>query len=284
MHVNLPELQAFLYQLITTPERAKRIGNECDSAFGAAQLLVRSDQRLSAIERINIYADAYFHRLLDCLHEDFPATSAVVGSDNFVALVRDYLSAWPPTEPSIFYAGRYLPAFLRNHPLVRRWPFISELARLERAILDVFHAADVSTLSNEAMRAIPPQQWSTIRLKTHPAVEILHNEWRVTDLLGDVQSGREWEKPAHRKSTVIVWRQHAQVYHRDLEEVEAGALAILSDGASFAVICEEIALAAETDHIALIGRLLARWLEDGTIIRADIHDFPDCLPSLKLWC
>jgi hypothetical protein len=105
-------------------------------------VLVRGDARLSAIERINIYADAYFYRLLDCLNEDFPATSAVLGPDDFVALVRDYLSASPPTEPSIFYAGRYLPTFLRNHPLVRCRPFISELARLKRTILDVFHAED----------------------------------------------------------------------------------------------------------------------------------------------
>jgi hypothetical protein len=121
------------------------------------------------------------------------------------------------------------------------------------------------------MRAIPSHEWPAIGLKTHPAVKILHNEWRVTDVLGDVESGRDWCEPAHRKSMVIVWRQHAQVYQRDLEDVEAEALAILSKGASFAAICEEIAtLASETDHIALIGRLLARWLADGAMIRADM--------------
>src|SRR5260370_20294575 len=116
MHVNLSELQTLLYQLITTPEEAKRIGNERDLAHGGLEVLVRGDQRLSAIERVNIYAKAYFYRLLDCLYEEFPATFAVVGSDNFAALVRDYLLACPPTEPSLFYAGRYLDSFLPNHP------------------------------------------------------------------------------------------------------------------------------------------------------------------------
>jgi putative DNA-binding protein len=141
MLVNLSELQALLYPLITTPG-AKRIGNERDLAPGRIEMLVRGDRRLSASERVNIYANAYFYRLLDCLYEEFPATLAVVGPDNFAALVRDYLLRWPLTQPSIFYAGRYLPSFLRNHPLAKRWPFISELARLERAILDVFHTAD----------------------------------------------------------------------------------------------------------------------------------------------
>src|SRR5579864_3495672 len=109
MRVNLAELQGLLYQLITTPEGARRIGNEC--ARGGAEALVRGDRRLSAIDRISIYANAYFYRLLDCLCEEYPATFAVVGSDNFATLARDYLQACPPTEPSIFYAGRYLHGF-----------------------------------------------------------------------------------------------------------------------------------------------------------------------------
>jgi hypothetical protein len=270
MHLNLPELQTLLYQLITTREGANWTGNERDPAPAGLEALVRGDQRLSAIERVNIYADAYFYRLLDCLYEEFPATFAVVGSDNFAALVRDYLLTCPPTEPSIFYAGRYLDSFLRNHPLAKRWPFISELARLERAILDVFHAADASPLSDQAMRAIPSQLWSAINLQTHPAVAILRNEWRVTDVLCAVERGRHWSQPAHQKTTVLVWRQDARVNYRDLEDVETGALALLSEGASFAAICEAMAaLATGPDQVTLIGRLLARWLGDGIIVRAD---------------
>ncbi len=270
MHVNLREVQTLLYRLITTPEGATRLGNERDPAPEEGEGLVRGDQRLSAIERVNIYANAYFYRLLDCLCEEFPATFAVLGSDNFAALVRDYLLACPPTEPSIFYAGRHLSSFLRDYPLTQRWPFIIELVRLERTIVEVFHAGDTSTLNDEAMRAIPSQQWPELRLLTHPAVEIMHNQWRVTDVLSAVESGREWSEPAHQKATVIVWRQDAQVYYRDLEDVEARALALLSEGASFAAICEVIAaLATGPDHVALIGRLLARWLGDGIIVSAD---------------
>jgi hypothetical protein len=163
-----------------------------------------------------------------------------------------------------------LSGFLRDYPLTQRWPFIIELVRLERTIVEIFHAGDASTLNDEAMRAIPSQQWPELRLLTHPAVEIMHNQWRVTDVLSAVESGCEWSEPAHQKATVIVWRQDAQVYYRDLEDVEARALALLSEGASFAAICEVIAaLATDPDHVALIGRLLARWLGDGIIVRAD---------------
>jgi hypothetical protein len=120
--------------------------------------------------------------------------------------------------------------------------------------------------------AVPCQQWPELRLLTHPAVEIVQNEWRVTDVLSAVESGRQWSEPAPQKATVIVWRQDAQVlvYYRDLEDAEARALALLSQGARFAAICEVIAaLATGPDHVALIGRLLAKWLADGIIAATD---------------
>src|SRR5262249_1323716 len=103
--------------------------------------VIRGDERLSALQRLNIYADAYFYRLLDCLKEDFPATAAVTG-DAFEGLVRAYLDKHAPAEPSIFYAGQRLADFLGDHPVGERWPFLAELARLERTLIEVFHAAD----------------------------------------------------------------------------------------------------------------------------------------------
>ena len=162
------------------------------------------------------------------------------------------------------------PTYLRNHRLARQWPFIAELARLERAILDVFHAADAPALSVEGLRMIPPQQWPELKLRAHPAVKIVHGEWRVADVLSAVESGDEWSEPAHERAVVIVWRQNAQVRYRDLREVEARALGLVSEGATFAAICEAIAADLEQpDQTTLIGQMLARWLADEIILAAD---------------
>jgi hypothetical protein len=266
--MDLKQLQSLLYRRISVPE-ALTVGlrNEGGSSTGGIGELVFGDERLSAIERIDIYANAYFYRLLDCLGEEFPATLAVVGSDNFAVLARDYLLRYPPSEPSIIHVGRYLPSFLRNHRLAEQWRFIAELARLERIILDVFHARDAPALDVEAIRRIPPQQWPGLKLRAHPAVEIVHGEWRVADVLSAVESGDDWSEPGHQNTAVIVWRQDAQVHYRDLQEVEARALALILEGATFGAICEAIAVDPEQpDQTALIGQLLARWLTDEIIL------------------
>jgi hypothetical protein len=267
----LNELQNLLYQRITNLDTTKEsLGDKRLPASRVLEALVNGDERLSAAERVGIYADSYFYRLLECLGEDFPATQSVLGTDNFAALVKGYLLEHPPIEPSILYAGLYLADFLNDHPLAERWPFIADLARLERAVLDVFHAADSPPLRIEALQTVPSEKWPALKLRTHPAVDIVHSEWRIADLLHSVEQGREWTDPKYKEASVLVWRQNAFVNYRNLEPVERDALVIVAKGASFAAVCETMAAGAEEpNRVALIGRLMARWLADGIIMAAD---------------
>jgi hypothetical protein len=70
---NLRELQTLIYQLTAGPG-ALNGDTEHGQLSRNVGLLIRSDLRLRAIKRINIYANAYFYRLLECLKEEFPAT------------------------------------------------------------------------------------------------------------------------------------------------------------------------------------------------------------------
>jgi hypothetical protein len=280
----LKELQSFLYRRITDRERTNEsLDAERLPASGVLEALVNGDERLSAAERVGIYADAYFYRLLECLGEDFLTTLAVLGTDNFAALVKEYLLEHPPTEPSIVYAGLYLADFLNDHPFAERWPFIADLARLERAVLDVFHAADAPALRLETLQAVPSEEWPALELRTHPAVEVVHSEWRISDVLHTVEQGREWTDPEHEETSVLVWRQNALVRYRNLEPVEREALVTVSRGASFAAVCEAVeAGIEEPNRAALISRLMARWLADGIIVAADaipVMAVRDVLPS-----
>jgi hypothetical protein len=281
-HPSLRKIQARLYGLITAPEgvaaglaaeRARR-----ENLLGDLEDMIESDDRLSATERLEIYANAYFYRILDCLKEDFPATLAVLGDDNFHNLVTGYLIEYPPTEPSISYAGRHLAVFLGHHPMRERWPFIGDLARLERTLIEVFHAAEAEPLNAEAMRAVAPEDWPTLAMRTHPALAIVDCAWRVDDLLREVEaatgeSDHIRDEPAHEAVSILVWRRNCRVHYRALERAERAALELASVGASFAAICESIAAVCGEDDptapVALINRLLARWIDEGLLVLAN---------------
>jgi hypothetical protein len=281
----LPALQALLYRLITAPEGVAA-GFAAESASVREMLddLIESDDRLSATERLEIYANAYFYRILDCLKEDFPATLATLGPDDFHSLITAYLIEYPPTEPSISYAGRHLAEFLRHdsmRAIIERCPFIDELVRLERTLIEVFHAAEAEPLNAEAMRSVVPDDWPALAMRTHPALAIVDCEWRVDQLLREVEAGagesdRPLGAPAHAPVSVLVWRQNSRVHYRALERPERAALEVASAGASFAAICEAIAAACGDDDqlgsiapVALINQLLARWLGEALLVLAD---------------
>jgi hypothetical protein len=269
MRLHLRELQSLLYRLITAPSGvAEGLAAERDLGAGGLDAVVLGDDRLSAEARVDIYANMYFYRVFDALKEDFPATLAVLGDDNFHNLVTGYLLEYPPTEPSLFYCGRHLAGYLRNHPIRDGAPFIADLAALERATVEVFHGPDAPALEPDGLRTIAPADWPGMKLRIHPSAQRLALDWLVSELLRAVEEQRPW-KPAQRGAVnVLVWRRSARVFHRDLEHTEANALEAASRGATFAEICDIVAAnSANHDPVAEMNRLLARWLSDGLLAR-----------------
>jgi hypothetical protein len=268
MSVPLKQLQSILYRLITAASGvAEGLAAERSMPAGGLDALVLGDDRLTAEARVDIYANMYFYRLLDVLKEDFPATLRVLGDDNFHNLATGYLLEYPPTEPSVHYCGRHLADFLRNHPLRKDAPYVADLAALERAVVEVFHGPDARALEADELRAIAPEKWPALMMRTHPAVQILKLEYRVAELLRAVEEDREW-KPADAAAVeVIVWRRDSKVFYRELEKVEQRALAAARNGVTFAKICELVAEDhdATRDPVEQVNRLLARWLADGIL-------------------
>jgi hypothetical protein len=274
MTTPLKDLESLLYRLITAVSGVgEGLAAERNLPSGGLGEIVVGDDRLSAEGRVDIYANMYFYRLLDALKEDFPATLKVLGDDAFHNLVTGYLIEHPPTEPSIFYCGRHLSSFLRDHPLSAEHPYLADLAALERSTVEVFHGADADMLDADAMRATAPDEWPALMLHLHPAVQILDVKWRVAGLLRAVEENREWAPAEAGVAKILVSRRDRRVLYRELEPIEYRAIEMAGVGITFAEICDVIAAdadkfdAGDVDQVATLNRLLARWLSDGIFAR-----------------
>ncbi len=271
MAVRLKQLERLLYRLVTAPSGVgEGLAAESGLPAGGLGAIVRGDDRLSAEQRVDIYANMYFYRLLDVLKEDFPATLSVLGEDEFHNLATGYLLEYPPTEPSVLFCGRHLSDFLREHALKKDAPYIADLAALERAMVEVFHGPDAPVLEADQLRAISAEKWPRLRLRTHPALQILKLKWRVVELLRAVEERHEWKPAEAGVVEVIVWRRSARVFYRELEKAEERAIAAAHEGARFAKIGDLVAADrdATRDPVAELNRLLARWLGDGILVEA----------------
>ena len=79
---------------------------------------------------------------------------AAVGDDHFHNLVTDYLLACPSTHPSVRNVGARLADFLATQPLGAERPWLVELARLERARVELFDGPDAEPLTLDDLRAL----------------------------------------------------------------------------------------------------------------------------------
>jgi hypothetical protein len=233
------------------------------TADPALTRVVTPTAALDPAGRVEIYQTMYFWRLYEVLREDFPKTHEALG-DEFEQLARDYVVAHPSEHPSVRHLGARLPGFLATHAMARARPWLADLARLERARVDVFDAPDATPLVATDVRAIPPDAWADLRFDLVPALDVIRSAWPLHEVWA-TPSGQ----PESGAAVLRIWRHEFVVFHTAMDAIEDDAFAAVRDGRSFGDVCGAVAehVAPET-AAAEAGALLARWIEDGLVARA----------------
>ncbi len=96
----------------------------------------------AAAMRFNVYRNNVTVSLIDALAAIYPAVQRITGVEFFRAMARFHIRATPPTSPLLFEYGRDFPAFIESYQHAKAMPWLADVARIERAWLDAYHAAD----------------------------------------------------------------------------------------------------------------------------------------------
>jgi hypothetical protein len=262
----LAGVQRQFYELVTAPEGVAKGLEDLGLREGDLARMVASDARLSAVGRLDVYANMYFFRLRDVLRDDYPKLVAALGDDEFHNLVVDYLLACPPTYFSIRNAGEKLPGFLPRHRLSVEAPWLGDLAGLERQRTDVFDAADAPLLDADHLSALPPEAFEHLRVKLIPAHRILEVRFPVHDLWRALEQGRGPIDLVPEPQALIVWRREPLVFQRPLTALEVEVRPLLEAGTSLAALGERLAEHRALEEVPpLAFELLSRLVQDGLI-------------------
>lgn len=218
--------------------------------------------------RLAIYSNGYRLRLLEALSTDFLALHTLTGDDYFEQIGHRYIEAYPSTHYSIRYFGRNLSSFLAETEPFAATPVLSEMARLEWALTLAFDAADDPLLDESALAALPPEAWSTMRLRFHTSVQRHDFHWNVPELWTAIDQQRAPETPQvyPQPCAWLIWRRELQNYFRPLEINEAWALDYLREGADFGALCEGLCERAEPSQVGMLAAgYLKNWTRAGLI-------------------
>lgn len=272
----LREVQKLFYDLATAPTGVA--AGLAERGLGAADLetLVRGDQRLSAVERLDVYANMYFYRILDVLRDEYPRVVVAVGEVAFHDLVTDYLLAHRPRHPSLRAAGAWLPGYLQAHPLGSAWPWLPGLALLERTHRELFDGADAPVLMADTLRELPPEAFVGLAVRLIPTHALIEVPFALSTIWENLAAGDRAE-PDTRRESLLVWRQGIEVRHRVVDDVgEAAMLALAAGGATMGELCEKMISLGPADqegdgqaggNVTRAFQILARWVDDGLLTR-----------------
>jgi hypothetical protein len=126
--------------------------------------------------RFAVYRNNVAGGLTRALEAGFPAVRRLVGEEFFAAMAGVFLRAHPPRDRVLMLYGAEFPEFLGAFQPVAHLGYLPDVARLEQAIRDSYHAADhrAADLSGHA-----PERLLACRLRLAPSARLIRSRWPV---------------------------------------------------------------------------------------------------------
>lgn len=263
---SLNETQELFFRAITWP---RGVSDFLEHADEATRQLFHSVFDESAAfrrsERVDIYANAYFHRLLGALQEMLPRLAFLCEPVGFHNLVTDYVLAYPSELPDLRRLADRLPAFLVTHPLGVQLPLLTEVARVELALSDALDAPDCAWVTSEQLRSTSPERWPELKFRLAPAVRLVALNYGWSEIAGHCdkrnrQAALTVVQHAEPQEVLVGRRGHV-VYVRQLKGREAQALHLFAEGRAFGETCEVMSQGCSALLPATLVKFLERWLD-----------------------
>jgi len=236
-------------QPLTASERMRGTAPGGGRMSAYASRYIKPNDRLTSLERLEIYNRQYWFRVLGSMAEDFPGLRAILGQRRFEEMCRAYLAECPSRSFTLRNLGASLEVWLRQNP---KWIRDQQTLALDMVRLEW---ADIEAFDGKAEAALRPEDLNGssargLRLRVQPYVQVLELHYPVDDLALEI---REDDNPVdfasnaltetRRSSKVravaalepkqiflVVHRMDFSVYFRRVEHEEFALLSALRSG------------------------------------------------------
>jgi hypothetical protein len=258
--------------------------------------VVSRSQALTSVERLSIYANAYYARLLECLGEEFPVLKQTLGEETFDAFAFGYLQKYPSRSYTLGKLGANFAQFLaetrpvedspEDHPaaaahanseevpeasdeveagvkLPDEWPeLLIDLATMEWTFSQVFDGKGVEgqpLLSAEQLRQIDPDAWMNARLETVCCLRLLTLRFPLNDYYTAMRRDEQPSLPAPAASWLAVTRRDYIVRRHDLSERQYVLLSALQAGQPIGEAIDAVVQQFPGIALAVFAGELGEW-------------------------
>ena len=224
----------------------------------------------SSARRLQVYRNNVVTSLSDALAAVYPVVQRLVAPEFFAYATHEYLHQHPSRSGNLHDFGNHFPQFLQHFAPASALAYLPDVARLEWAWHQVFHAAESPPLSLEKLAAVPPEDYERLRFKLHPARQLLASRYpvlRIWEVNQDDYHGDLTVKLEQEAQQLLILRRELEVTIQPLTVGEHTLLETLAANDTFANACEAaLAVQEELD----VPSFLRRHVVDGTLVDIEI--------------
>ena len=204
-------------------------------------------------KRLDVYRNNVAVSLTEALETAFPVLRQLLGAEFFAAMAGVFLRQHPPRTPLLMFYGADMPNFLAGFPPVAHLPFLADIARLELARREAYHAADARPVAPDALASVPPEDLPGVRLTLAPALRLVASPHPVVGIWRANAEGGP--TPARLAETALVTRPGFDPEVDALPPADGALVAALQAGQPLG---EAIETAPGADLGGTLGLLLSR--------------------------
>ncbi|AZL58350.1 DUF2063 domain-containing protein [Tabrizicola piscis] len=135
-----------------------------------------------APKRFSVYRNNMASSLTRALEAAFPTVRKLVGDDFFAAMAGLFLRAHPPQSRMLMLYGAVLPGWLESFPPVAHLAYLPDVARLDQAMRESYHAADSAPLAEADFQRLLAADIAGLRLRLAPSVWLVRSRWPVLSI------------------------------------------------------------------------------------------------------
>ncbi len=278
----LDDIQRAIAQAVMRPlTRGEGMGR---ASAGAAAAIIKPNDRLTSFERLQIYNQQYWWRILGNFSEDFPGLRAVLGERRFDWLAVAYLESCGSTSWTMRNLGNRLESFLQAHPELTapRERLALDMARVEWARTVAFDEEERPPVQAAKLAKAPPallrlglQPYLTLLELAHPIDELLQKLRRRSEETASVSNAVIPMRPRPRRALaatpsagpihLAVHRVEYSVYFKRLDPAAYRILVALREGIALEAACEQAfpADAPPEQSAAQVQQWFAAWMKFG---------------------
>jgi hypothetical protein len=132
--------------------------------------------------RFAVYRNNVVTGLIHALMARFPAVVAIVGEEFFAGMARRFAALCPPSSPILAQYGDAFPEFVETFAPAASMPYLADVARLEIARTQAFHAADARTASASDLQQLDAERLDRTEVELHPAMRLLRSRHPVVTI------------------------------------------------------------------------------------------------------